>query len=143
MGTAIAGMKPLVEGVSNQMPRIAEALETLAGITAKLENNAEDHKRLHFRISSVEETVKKLESGLDELEKEHIQCITTQKVERRVERTSWWAKAKAKAAEKAVELVTLAVVAFCGWLVVSHLKEYPKTAQYFTGKEQKQPVETP
>jgi chromosome segregation ATPase len=134
----IAGIQPLVKEVHGQMPRIAEALESLAAISAKMENNTEDHKRIHYRISDVESSVKalagrhdELEHNFDSLKEEHIVCITTKQVERRTERASWWTKAKAKAGEKVVEVVTLAVVGFTAWMVLSHLKEYPKTAPVF------------
>ena len=136
LGKQIAGLQPLVREVHNQMPRIAEALETLAMVTAKLENNTEDHKRIHYRITGIESSVKtvienhgELEARFEALKDEHIVCITTKQVERRAERTSWWAKAKAKIAEKIIEITTLAIIGFIGWMVISHLKEYPPAAQ--------------
>ena len=136
LGMQIAGLHPLVTEVHSQMPRIAEALETLAMVTAKLENNTEDHKRIHYRITGIESSVKtvienhgELEARFEALKEEHIVCITTKQVERRAERTSWWAKAKAKAAEKVIEITTLAIIGFIGWMVISHLKEYPPAAQ--------------
>jgi hypothetical protein len=127
---ALAGITPLVTEVHGQMPRIAEALETLAMITAKLENNTEDHKRIHYRITEIGTTVKTLSDSYDAWKECHLVCMTTKQVERRVERLSWWTRAKTKAGDKVVEIVTLAIVSFVGWMVISHLKEYPKTAPY-------------
>lgn len=139
LNKTIAGLQPMVKDVHTQMPRILEALETLAKVTVKLENNTEDHKRLHYRITEVKtaheelaERHEDLAGKFDALEKEHLVCITTRQVERKVERCSWWSKAKSKALEKAVEIVTLAIIGFTAWMVLTHLKEYPKTAPIVT-----------
>lgn len=144
LSNTIAGLSPLVVDTHSQIPRIAEALESLAVVTTKLENNSEEHKRIHFRINDAEKVVTSLalrvdtlRSDFDGLKDEHIVCVTTRQVEGRIVRTSFWAKAKTKAGEKAVELITLAVIGFVAWMIVSHLPQYPQTApiiQKATGK---------
>ena len=139
LGTQIAGLQPMVQEVHGQMPKIAEALEILAGVSAKLENNSEDHKRIHHRITGLENVIKSevvaredLETRFVTLKDEHIVCVTTGKVERRIESSSWWTKAKAKAMDKTVEIITLAIIGFTAWMVLSHLSSYPRAAQYMT-----------
>ncbi len=124
----VAEIKPLAK----QIPSIAAAMTTLAEVSAKLENNFEDHKRIHYRITDVEKDVRGLKEEFETLKEEHIVCVTTKQVERRSERTSLWTRAKKNATDKVVEITTLAIVAFAAWMVISHLKEYPGTAQLVT-----------
>lgn len=131
----ISGLRPLVLEMHGNMPRIAMALETLARVTEKLESNTEDHKRIHFRISDIDARVDKeiaqredLERRFDRLKEEHLICITSAKVRQTDAQSSLWTRVKAKAAEKAAELVLVAVAGFVVWLVLSHLAAYPVTA---------------
>lgn len=133
-----AGLQPMVQDVHSQMPKIADALETLAMVTAKLENNTEEHKRIHFRINDVEGSVNKLNEShehlktrFDKLDNEHTVCITTGRVERRMTDASWWGKAKTKALDKAVELITLVIIGFTAYMILVHLAQYPATARFF------------
>lgn len=134
LGKEIAGLRPLVHEMHNNMPRIVEALETLARVTEKLENNADDHKRLHYRITDVEVSVKALKvehNGLDErfvkLKEEHIVCTTTQKVTSKVEKSGVWAKIKAKFTDKALELMIIATLGFVAWMVMTNFALYLKS----------------
>lgn len=131
----IAGLRPLVHEVHNNMPRIATALETLARVTEKLESNTEDHKRIHYRITETENHVKSLNGHHDDLERrfealreDYLVCTTTSKIRRSDAQTGLWARLKLKAAEKAVDLIVVAVVGFFAWMVVFHLAKYPATA---------------
>jgi hypothetical protein len=152
LGLEIAGLRPIVQEVHNSMPRIVMALETLAGVTVRLEANTEDHRHLHERITRAEEQIKedRLENmeehriihrrinetdeiakeakdEFDALRDEHIVCTTTAKVTTRVEGAGLWAKIKAKVTDKALELVILSILAFISWMVVSHFNDFQKS----------------
>lgn len=120
----VAGIKPLVQ----QIPEVATAMSKVAEITAKLENNMEDHKRIHYRITGVEDEVKGLKQKFDTMENEHLVHMTTIQVKRQTARTSIWTRIKSRATDKAVEIATLAIVTFAAWMIISHLPQYPKTA---------------
>lgn len=131
LGLEIAGLKPLVNEVHNNMPRIAKALETLATVTERLESNTEDHKRLHYRISEVDNDVKVIGGRHDDLalkfealQKDFIICTTRKSAEK----ASLLTRLKEKAAEKTVELMLVAIICFAAWLVVYHLPHYPVTS---------------
>lgn len=124
------------------MPRITDALEVLARITGKLENNAEDHKRLHFRITAVEDDVRGVEENIKELasatatnqgrleEKfnimytEHLTCITTNRVRTSERRKGLWSKIKLKIEERVVDIVVWLLVSFTVWMVLNHMVMY-------------------
>lgn len=132
----LSGLRPLVNEMHSNMPRIAKALETLAGVSVKLEANAEDHKRLHYRITDNEEEIERVESDLKELKRdfytmrdEHVVVTTARKTKQQVAQSSVLARLRLKAAEKAVELITLAVMLFSAWMVLSHLPKYSPAAQ--------------
>src|SRR6185369_7157266 len=85
----LAGLKPLVKEVHNHIPRITNALETLADVSARLENNVEEHKRIHFRITEHDKDITKLKADHESLDhrfsvlkEEHVICMTTKRVER-------------------------------------------------------------
>jgi hypothetical protein len=154
MGLEIAGLRPIVQEVHSSMPRIVQALETLAGVTARLETNTEDHRHLHDRINSIEEKIreervenieghrvihrrinetdviaKEMRDDFDALRDEHIVCTTTQKVTRTVEKEGLWAKIKKVFTDKSLELVVYAILGFTAWMVLSHLGDYQKSKQ--------------
>jgi len=130
-----SALKPLVNEMHANMPRIVLALETLARITERLENNTEDHKRIHFRITENQEDIKGLRVELAEVKKdftqlndEHLVCVTTATVRRSDRQESLSTRLKTKIAEKTAEIMITAVLFFLGWLLVYHLGEYPTTA---------------
>lgn len=135
LGKEIAGLRPLVHEVHANMPRIAVALETLARVTEKLENNTEEHKRLHFRISEAEEDIRGLDARHGDLERkffalrdEHLICTTTNRTRRTAQQTSLLTRLKEKAAEKTIEVALVAILCFMAWIVIYHFPKYPLTA---------------
>jgi predicted nucleic acid-binding Zn-ribbon protein len=131
----VAGLAPLVNEMHGHMPRIAQALETLARVEERQVANNEEHQRIHYRITGIENSLAalsqekdELESSLDSLREEFIICTTTSRTLKHREKSSMGTRLKTRAAERAVEWATIAVLTFVGWLVLAHLKEYPQTA---------------
>lgn len=131
LGKEVAGLKPMVKEVHGYMPRIVSAMEKLAEVSVRMENNTEEHKRIHYRITDVDTNVKSLQTEFDSLKEEHIVCVTTKRVERQSERSNIWAKFKTKATEKAIEWALVIIIGATTWMVATHTREYiaslPKT----------------
>lgn len=131
----VAGLHPVVKDMHSNMPRIATALETLARVTERLEANTEEHQRIHYRIGENHlalENLRKdfvdLEERFESLREEHLVCVTTDSVRRAQKTSGLLARIQAKATDKVVDLIIVAVFAFAVWLVIYHLPRYPVTA---------------
>ena len=140
----MSGIRPVVDDIHQYMPRISAALETLAAVTVKLESNAEDHKRIHYRITDAENDHKQLqtehkqlEAKVDTLWKEHVECqaeLAAGKKTLGVPGPAIQQPAKPllrriqeKVAENVATTVVMIVLAFLGWLLIFHLPNYPPT----------------
>jgi len=142
LGLEVAELKPLVREVHNYMPRIAEALVTLARITEKLESNTEDHKRIHHRITDLENGVRgvetdfkdlsivtannqgRLEEKFNKLRDEHLECMTAKRVEKVERRKGMFNRIKAKFEERVVDILVWLLISFTVWMVLNHMVLY-------------------
>lgn len=144
LGREVSELKPVVLDVHSNMPRIAQALETLAKVTARQEASHDEHKRIHYRIaenenniSAVRNDVGRLKERIDKVREEQVICLAGQKVKKKDLRIPLLERIRSAVAEKVIVVIVLATLGFFGWLVVYHLPKYPVTAPIIKHGEKK------